>query len=59
MARVAAERHEKRVEREVLKTIEATEPQPSTSGKGAGDELSADKLEALRVCNEKRTKARK
>ncbi|KAM3179610.1 hypothetical protein ACTXT7_000197 [Hymenolepis weldensis] len=51
---VAADRYEKRVEREVEKVILVSE-QPSIYS--TGDDLSAAKLKALKVCDEKRAKA--
>ncbi|VDN97261.1 unnamed protein product [Rodentolepis nana] len=54
IVRVATDRHEKHVEREVDRAILASE-QPSTSG--TGDDSSAAKLEALKICEEKRAKA--
>nr|CDS28458.1 protein mcm10 [Hymenolepis microstoma] len=54
LVRVASDRHEKHVQREVDRAILASE-QPSTSG--IGDDSSAAKLEALKICEEKRANA--
>lgn len=54
MVKVAADRYEKRVKREVEKIVLVSE-KPSICS--TGDDLSTAKLEALKVCEEKRVKA--